>query len=363
VRPLAFAVALSLALHVGVLGLLHLVRGPDVHLQYEIDVIDAPPAPPEGSTAPPPRRPPKARRSVVTEQGALVQRRPKRPDPPSEVDAGAPPDVEDLPTLAPASARLVVLLRTDRLRDTPMIDAARAALLLLPDGQLAQASGLDPLIDFDALLVATANPLDVTQTFLAARTTDQAKVRERFRAPGGGDPRVLAYPSRDVAVLARPEHMAAVTGAWLTQLDRFADVNTTDSLLEVTVSGLHGVLVLGGIRVTLPLKGQARLTWPAAVHARVEYETVEDAAQLAAQWPQLSDKVESAPLVRLLGLGGITEKAKVEAAGKRVTLDSPLEARQLEAVGRIMRLVMDQMEKKPNTLPVPIPIPRLERAP
>src|SRR5262249_29217604 len=160
----------------------------------------------------------RARRPASEEAATLVDRKPTLIETP---DAGVAP-LEDLSPLAPAAARLVVLMRTDRLRKGPLRDAARAAMLALPDGALAAQSGLDPIDDFDALLVATANPLDATQTFLVARTVDQAFVRAHFHPPGPPDPRVLLFPAASVAVLGRPEHVQTITAGWLAQLDKFA---------------------------------------------------------------------------------------------------------------------------------------------
>src|SRR5262249_46188944 len=155
----------------------------------------------------------------------------------------------DLTPVAPASARLVVLVRTDRLRQSPLAEAARAGMTALPDGELAIDEGLDPLEDFEALLVATANPRDVTATFLAARLRHADKVHEKFHPPGGYDPRVLVYPSAQTAVMGRPEHVAAIGSGWVKKLTRFAEDPSGDSLVEVTVNGLSGVAQVGRNRV------------------------------------------------------------------------------------------------------------------
>src|SRR5262245_3392864 len=145
-KRLALAVLGSGALHVGVLGAMSLVRGPAVKVEYEIDVVNAPPAPPDQRTGEhrPPRASARARRVATEEAATLLDRKPElSPDGP---DAGIAP-LEDLSPLAPASARLVVLTRTDRLRKGPLRDAARAAMTALPDGALAAQGGLDPLDD------------------------------------------------------------------------------------------------------------------------------------------------------------------------------------------------------------------------
>ncbi|HJZ85019.1 MAG TPA: hypothetical protein VKN99_07585 [Polyangia bacterium] len=358
-RPLALALTASLALHAAVLGAMSLVRGPEVKVEYEIDVVNAPPAPPdEHKGEPRPQRAAARARRVAAESATLLDRMPE----PEVPDGGAAP-LADLSPLAPASARLVVLLRTDRLRAGPLAEAARAAITALPDGALAASTGLDALDDFDALLVATANPLDVTQTFLVARTSDLSKVKAHFRAPGPPDPRVVLYPAGNVAVLGRPEHVQTITAGWLARMARFADDPSGDSLMEVTASGLHGALSVGGVRVALPKSGRARLSWPPVVRGRFEYEDAADAEALVASWPEMAGKIERAPLVRIAGLGGITTRAHLEQHAGVVTLEAPLHERHLEAIAGLLKLFLDVAQHRPGAQPPPVPLPRLKRTP
>src|SRR6185295_2138428 len=86
-------------------------------------------------------------------------------------DAGdAPASSKNLGDYGPAGSRLTVLLRVDRLRETPYVAAVDAILRHLPDRQsLLEGTGLDLYQSFYALLIATPNPRDDTVTFLAAR--------------------------------------------------------------------------------------------------------------------------------------------------------------------------------------------------
>ena len=81
----------------------------------------------------------------------------------------------ELPGLAafgPGNARLIVLIRNDRLRGSAYQDNVRELLKKFPDYQIAlQKSGIDPVDTLDALLIATTNPKDYTQNFLAVRHT------------------------------------------------------------------------------------------------------------------------------------------------------------------------------------------------
>jgi hypothetical protein len=346
-RRAALGLVGSLALHGAGLVTMALVRGPAVRVAYEIDVVDAPPAPPRDDAHEGEPRPPRAAarsRRVASSGGTL---RESRPTPPATPETDSAP-LPDLQPLAPTSARLVVLLRTDRLRQSPLAEAAGSGMQALPDGSLAVSQGLDPLEDFDALLVATANPRDVTQTFLAARLAHPERVRERFAAPGGLDPRVLVYPSERVGVLGRPEHVQAIGGGWVKALSRFADDPGGASLVEITVNGLSGVLEVGPLRVILPRSGQARLSWPPAVRARAEYESAADAQEMAAAWPRMSREIEGSLVVRMFGLGGVTSHARVEVKDNVLVLEAPLEQRHLEAISTAIKLLMARAHAVPQ---------------
>jgi hypothetical protein len=104
----------------------------------------------------------------------------REPAPPAvDPEASAAAEVEearsrgDVSAYGPEGSRLVAILRVDRLRAgpeaRPYIAAVDDLLRLLPDRRrLLDETGLDLYRDFDALLVATPNPMDDTATFLAA---------------------------------------------------------------------------------------------------------------------------------------------------------------------------------------------------
>jgi hypothetical protein len=97
---------------------------------------------------------------------------------PAEDDA-APAPTSDLGAYGPQGSRLTVLMRLDRLRGTDYAAPVDELLMRLPDRRdFVSGTGLDLFMDFDALLVATPNPLDPTVTFVAVRHhLDDAKVR------------------------------------------------------------------------------------------------------------------------------------------------------------------------------------------
>jgi hypothetical protein len=106
-----------------------------------------------------------------------------------------------LDRFVPGDAALMLLLRSDRLRRSPYEQSARELLEVFYDYKtLLWSSGIDPIADIDAILIATPNPYRVTRTFLVARhklsrsriiagieraTTDgKAKIRWKWTALG-----------------------------------------------------------------------------------------------------------------------------------------------------------------------------------
>ncbi len=96
----------------------------------------------------------------------------------AEDDAGPAP-TSDLGAYGPEGSRLTVLMRLDRLRGTDYAAPVDELLTRLPDRRdFISGTGLDLFMDFDALLVATPNPLDPSVTFVAVRHhLDDARVR------------------------------------------------------------------------------------------------------------------------------------------------------------------------------------------
>ncbi len=122
----------------------------------------------------------KARRVKQSDPGEASAAAPTTPDPARAAKPAAPAEgVEttrrgDVSAYGPEGSRVVAILRLDRLRAAPdareYIAAVDDLLRILPDRQrLLEKTELDLYRDFDALLVATPNPLDDTATFLAAR--------------------------------------------------------------------------------------------------------------------------------------------------------------------------------------------------
>ena len=183
------AFVLSIAVHLavvgGVVGAL-LLGGLSFNIPIDVDVVgmrmdevhDLPLGPPPG--APEPQNAsaaPRARKrvpKVPAAEGELAGDKSAKgdktePETPPDTDV-APPHASRLEQYGPEGSRVTALLRLDRLRGTPYVPALDAILGRLPDRRdLLEGTGLDLFETFDALLIATPNPLDYTVTFLAAR--------------------------------------------------------------------------------------------------------------------------------------------------------------------------------------------------
>lgn len=126
-----------------------------------------------------------ARRASPTppQESGTLGLRPDKTDKPGAPtptdDEGGPAPTSDLGAYGPEGSRLTVLMRLDRLRGTDYSAPVDELLMRLPDRQdFVSGTGLDLFMDFDALLIATPNPLDPSVTFVAVRHhLDDAKVR------------------------------------------------------------------------------------------------------------------------------------------------------------------------------------------
>jgi hypothetical protein len=117
--------------------------------------------------------------------------------PETEADAGPAP-TSDLGAYGPAGSRLTVLMRLDRLRGTDYAAPVDELLMRLPDRRdLLGGAGSNLFNDFDALLVATPNPLDPSATFVAARHhMDEAKLRSVLNQGAKASDHTLSWRTR-----------------------------------------------------------------------------------------------------------------------------------------------------------------------
>jgi hypothetical protein len=113
---------------------------------------------------------------------------------PTDDDLGPAP-TSDLKAYGPQGSRLTVLMRLDRLRGTDYVAPVDELLMRLPDRRdFISGTGLDLFMDFDALLMATPNPLDPSVTFVAVRHhLDDAKVRSALNQAAKGSDHTLTW--------------------------------------------------------------------------------------------------------------------------------------------------------------------------
>jgi hypothetical protein len=132
-------------------------------------------APASPAAAPKPRPRPRPRAPDTTQKEGTLATREERAKPQAGVadavaDEAGGPGPTDLGQLGPEGSRFTLLLRLDRVKGTPYAEPLDAVLVHMPDRRdLLEGTGLSFYDDFEALLVATPNPLDYRVTFLAAR--------------------------------------------------------------------------------------------------------------------------------------------------------------------------------------------------
>ncbi len=160
------------------------------------------------------------------------------PDAPAAT-APLDPAVVDLRPAAPPGERVVLVLRTDRLRGTPWADAAQALLAPMPDHRrLLGGTGLALADTFDLLVIASSDPRQVTQTFLAGRTEKDVEALQRLLAKQPAsphDPRVIQSPAPGWLLLVRPELLGDGHPDWLEELVKI-DAQTGTEIAVVTVA-------------------------------------------------------------------------------------------------------------------------------
>jgi hypothetical protein len=268
-RRWAIGIAVSLAIHAVVAGgtiAIMLARGMSFgpHIDIEItgmrldDVHNLPLGPPPGGgpkPAPPVRHRAKPHRAAgaapsagasASAAAAGPHTKPAAP-PPAPIDLSGteddvPPPPGDVRQYGPEGSRLAVILRLDRLRGTVYAPAVDQILTRLPDRRdLLEGTGLDLYQSFDALLIATPNPLDAGATFLAARhkLTD-AELRAALDRGAQATGRVLTWRTERHRPFA--ERHARVPGQAPTRDDRLL-VLPAPGLVVVTPPAYRALLL------------------------------------------------------------------------------------------------------------------------
>jgi hypothetical protein len=257
--------------------------------------------------------------------GAGATHKKPKPKVPPAPPAPPPPATTNLAPFAPDDAHVVVLLRMDKLRASPHRAGTETLLAAMPDWDtLVAGSGVSPLDDFDALLIATADPRDATATFLAARHADTPKLRAlTARTLPPGDPRVFRTLGPGLTVLTQPEAARKLESnavdmgvdaqrGWLRQLEQFDRVaQAADGpALLLTVPDVPSLLSFGS-ELPTPLALALATTAEASpsLHAQLVFANDKEAQRFAAAWPEILARYRTA--TALLGLSTALDGLKL----------------------------------------------------
>ena len=208
----SIGVVASVVAHLGMVALALVLGGSGFSLPVEVevsrvrldDITDLPLGRPDNGERERAQARARGRNRGVqspAEAGTLASRAGKdertNESPETETDTGPAP-TSDLGAYGPAGSRLTVLMRLDRLRGTDYAAPVDELLMRLPDRRdLLGGAGTNLFNDFDALLVATPNPLDPSATFVAARHhLDEAKLRSVLNQGAKASDHALSWRTR-----------------------------------------------------------------------------------------------------------------------------------------------------------------------
>ncbi|HEY3352318.1 MAG TPA: hypothetical protein VGQ83_03650, partial [Polyangia bacterium] len=309
--------------------------------------------------------------------------------------------VADLSGYAPGDARLTLVLRTDRIRRSPYAADVGRVLERFPDHRvLAARTGLDPVAQLDSILISTADPMDVSATFLAARYAfGEPRMRRLFdqraaadggtigwstvggrpvgalpSAPGlAPDPRVLVLLRPGVAVFSRPEHVAGLTAApaaaagapqppvRLSILEAETGAEPDGPALLLTLHDIHA-FAAAAAGETMPIPGAARLmvrglaTAPVA-HLELTFDAPAQAEAFAARWPARAQRLAAHPLVFFTGLGGLLGRVEARAAGLTVRARVAVRPAELRQILRLIAQIPPSQPSPAASQPASRPVP------
>lgn len=310
------------------------------------------PLPPEGKKAAAQKPQPKKARTAAK----------KKPQPGPKVT----PSKVALDNFVPGNAALMLLVRTDRVRRSPYAHTVRRLLEVFYDYKmLLWRSGIDPIEDLDALLIATPNPYRVTTTFLAGRfSKGQAKVKRGIeraarhgsrgirwtRHPLGElghvpspprlrqDPRkvllrsglVMIVDPRDIGALARPRD-AKDKAKGTTLVDRLHDLDAQGGK-EGRAPGLQlqalNLRRLVQMPPDLPPPLEAKVTIPATAPARVRaflrFRSEAEAERFFASAQTRLEAAQRSMMLRLLGVGSLLGRIRMQRRARRITAHAKL---------------------------------------
>ena len=437
-RSFAFFGA-SLAVHLGLVAALAAISSASVLPRPKVvwldldnrlgapqpKVVQPKPAPPK--PAPTPKPAVKAAKVVkpIAKRTKRVAKKPKpKPKPKAKVATTAKRRFATakvaLSGLTPGDAALMLLVRTDRVRKSPYASAVRRLLEVFYDHKtFLWSSGIDPVRDFDALLIATPNPYRVTRTFLAARhRLPTAAVRLAVNKAGRYGKQRVAWSRSPIGLQARlpspprlrhDPRVAVVREGLFMLLDptRQADFlrpatpkadNTKPSARKPAardddddadepslIERLQRMDKEGGSRrddpglllqavnlrrlvrlpPDLPAPANVQVTIPALAPALLRgVLTFASPAEARTFYQSAKKRLEAASrsiMLRLLGVGGYFDRIKIRVAGRRVRARLKLSARDVRDLLEMFRSFIPQV-RVPGMAPRdPASRPAIER--
>ena len=353
--------------------------------------IQPPPPPPPPEAKPPP--PPPEDAVPVKKKKKRKKKKKKRPP-----DAGPPApqvpfstDRMALGELAAGDASLMLLIRTDRLRGTPYEDQVRRLLHVFYDHKtLLYASGLDPIQDFDALLIATPNPYRLTRTLLAVRHRlssrnmrralsraaryEGKKMRWKRVARGhrgiiptpprlARDPRVvIVRPGlamlMDPALLPTLDEIPQAPGgsapdagarplSWAQRLaamgSRGGSKKDGPSLLLQGVNLPRLIRLPAGVPVPLSIRVSLAALEPARPEGLLTFASEDDARRFLDDLPRHLERARRSILLRLLGVVDLLDAIKLRRDGPRIRANVELTGPQLRQLLGLFREMIPQV--------------------
>ncbi|MBK8480267.1 MAG: hypothetical protein IPL40_03690 [Proteobacteria bacterium] len=403
----AIALLTSFALHGGValwltLSALALPAPPLGPIWLDLDnrlgaPAASPPAAPPQAPAPATKRADDAPGLAATATGRAPRRKaPPRPSPaPAAALPPAPHPTAALAEVAPGDAALLVLLRCDRVRDSPYAAGVRELLAAFYDYRtLLAGAPLDPLRDFDRLLIATPNPYRITETLLvarhalslaAARTALEASVQANAgtlrwtehegslqgelsappRLPGDrrlltlleglivfAAPELLEQLQRPTAATGPPAAGAAQGAATRPWVERLLE-GVTPTARGSSEDGAAALLVqainlprLIRLPAGLPTPTAGRLAMAASANARVKVvlsfaDAADAATALRAAALELT-RLQSLLMLRVLGVSALIERLHLWRRGSELRASLVLEEPEVLQLLTWLRTILPQ---------------------
>lgn len=290
----------------------------------------------------------------------------------------------DLHVLAPGNAKLIVLIRNDRVQGSRFEPAIRRLFKSFPDYRFTLGtSDIDPITDVDAMLIATANPALYAETFLVVSHKIPPQVLKkaiddsfptdirweeydkrplatpdpsdgRFNPRSGIYKRAIFLPDDRTVLFLKPEvlptlnlpHLDAIVSQRdsetaspeeaQTFLQSLGAITGSDSpampTLFFALQGIEGLTLGPGFpNFPPPVFIQASLSTSANPHLNLAatFRTPEEATQFNDLWPTI---IKSAASLGIPGLGGLLGGLALTAEGQQVLISGDLSGNMISLI-------------------------------